>query len=60
MPILKKVFIVGGKSRGITLPKSWLELYEKELGYEIREVVVEVNGELKIRPFIVKSEKKNE
>jgi len=55
MPIKKSVITLGKYSKAVTLPKSWLELYERELGYKIKEVLIEVDGELKIKPYIEKN-----
>jgi len=57
MPIIRKVVDFGKTSRGVILPKTWLEYYEKESGREIREVAIEVNKELKILPYIRRKEK---
>jgi antitoxin component of MazEF toxin-antitoxin module len=51
MPILKKVINHGG-SRGITLPASWLDLIEKESGKPVKEVLMEVDGAITIKPVI--------
>jgi len=51
MPIVRKVFEIGD-SKAITLPKSWLKYYEEKAQHKIREVEIEVNRELKIRPVI--------
>jgi hypothetical protein len=53
MPILKKIIAHGG-SRGITLPSSWIALVEKETGQKLKEVLMEVDGEIIIRPVIEK------
>ena len=53
MPLIRKVIQVG-TSKAISLPKSWLELIERETGKPIKEVAVEVNGVLTIRPIIPK------
>jgi hypothetical protein len=37
MPIIRKLTTVGD-SRGVTLPKSWIEYYEKQFGRKITEV----------------------
>lgn len=50
MPLLKKV-IRGAKSDYITLPKSWIEYITEKEGRSFEFVEVEVNGELRIRPF---------
>jgi len=51
MPIIRKVVDVGS-SKAVTLPKTWLEFFEKELGKPIEYVALEVNEELKISPYI--------
>ena len=56
MPIIRKVIQVG-TSRAVCLPKSWLELIERETGKTIKEVAVEVNGVLTIQPIIPKNPK---
>ena len=50
MPIIQKVIKVGD-SKGITLPKSWLEYYERQTGQVLSEVTVEINNKLIIRPL---------
>jgi hypothetical protein len=56
MPILKKVFRVGGSqgqdSRGIVLPKDWLEWIERETGQPLKEVLIEIGRNLVIIPYI--------
>jgi hypothetical protein len=51
MPILKKVIHHGG-SRGVTLPASWLDLIEKESGKPVKEVLMEIDGAIIIKPVI--------
>ena len=51
MPLVQKVIQVGD-SRAVTIPKSWLAYYERKSGQTIREVAVEVNGKLTIRPIL--------
>ena len=50
MPIIRKVVDVG-RSRAVTIPKTWLEFFERELGHPIKFVSVEVDRELKILPY---------
>lgn len=57
MPLVRKVIVVGG-SRAITLPKDWLEYYEKVEGKPIEEVAIEVNKVLKIMPLTPKKAEK--
>jgi len=51
MPITRKVVKIGD-SRGITLPYSWLEFLERQIGKEIVEVAIEVNSVLRILPVV--------
>ncbi len=53
MPIIRKVVTVGD-SRGITIPKSWLDFYERETGEKIREVTIEIDRVLTIGPIFSK------
>jgi len=57
LPLVRKVIVVGG-SRAITLPKDWLEYYEKVEGKPIEEVAIEVNKVLKIMPLTPKKAEK--
>jgi hypothetical protein len=54
-PIIRKIIDVGKTSKGITLPKSWLENFERETGKQITEVAMEVNGSLTIQPILPKA-----
>jgi antitoxin component of MazEF toxin-antitoxin module len=51
MPLIQKVIQVGD-SRAVTIPKSWLVYYERQSGESIKEVSVEVDGRLIIRPIL--------
>jgi len=51
MPIIRKIIQVG-TSRAISIPKSWLDYYERETGVEIKEVAMEVNKILTITPIL--------
>jgi antitoxin component of MazEF toxin-antitoxin module len=53
MPLIQKIIHVG-TSRAVTIPKTWLDYYEKENGQKIEEVAIEVNGKLTIRPLLKK------
>lgn len=53
MPIVRKIIRVG-QSKAVSLPKSWLEYYEKENDCNISEVGIEVNSVLKIFPILPK------
>jgi hypothetical protein len=49
MPLIRKVVQVG-RCRGVILPSSWLCEIEARLGMKVTEVLLEVNGEITIRP----------
>jgi antitoxin component of MazEF toxin-antitoxin module len=51
MPLIRKI-TPSGDSRGITLPKSWLEDHERRAGHKIESVAVEVNDDLIVRPYL--------
>ena len=51
MPIKRRLITIGD-SRGITIPKSWLELIEENTGTKLEEVAMEVNSVLTIFPVI--------
>ena len=53
MPIARRLIPLGNSSRGITLPKSWIDLVEKKHG-SIESVSLEVNGKITIRPIFIK------
>jgi len=50
MPIIRKLTCVGD-SKGITLPKSWIENAEREAGKKMVEVALEINGTIIIKPI---------
>jgi hypothetical protein len=54
MPIIRKIVACGKTSKGVILPKSWLELIERETGQPIKEVTMEVNGSLIIQAIMPK------
>ena len=54
MPIIKKIIEVGKTSKGVILPKSWLDLIERQTGKPLTEVSVTVNDNLTIQPLIAK------
>ncbi len=58
MPIIRKIIPIGKTSKGITLPKSWLDYFEKEIGRPIYFVAIEVDRELKIVPYTSEKEEK--
>ena len=54
MPIVRKLGTIGN-SRGVTLPKSWIEWWEKELCQPIKEVCIEMQGNtLTVYPYVPK------
>ena len=58
MPLIRKIIDFGKTSKGIILPKSWLEYYEKETGKQIESVAMEVNKVLTIKPIFAKETSK--
>ena len=58
MPLIRKIIDFGKTSKGIILPKSWLEYYEKETGKQIESVAMEVNKVLTIAPIFTKEKQK--
>ncbi len=51
MPIMRKIIAFGNSSKGIILPKSWLDFLEKKHG-RIEAVTMEINGKLIIKPIL--------
>lgn len=60
MPIVRKIIDVGKTSKGIILPKSWIDYYEKQHGEHIETVAIEVNRVLKIEPMFSQETTPNE
>ena len=58
MPIKRKLLPIGG-SKGITLPKSWIDFIEQKYGEKIVEVAIEVDQKLIVTP-IIKEKLENE
>ena len=52
MPLIRKIIAVGKTSKAVIIPKSWLEYIENLEGHKIRNVAIEVNQILKIRPVL--------
>ena len=59
MPIIRKIIEVGG-SKAVTLPKSWLDYFEKHEGVKIEQVAIEINGNLTIKPIFPKEANKKQ
>ena len=53
MPIIRKLTCVGD-SKGITLPKSWIENAEQEAGKKIVAIALEVDSIITIAPIFEK------
>jgi len=45
MPMIRKVISLG-RARGVSLPKGWLDYYADLRGEPIKEVLMEVAGDL--------------
>jgi len=55
MPLVRKLILVGKTSKGVIVPKSWLDLHEEEAGCTISKVKIIVKkDELIITPLIPK------
>ncbi len=48
MPLVKKLIRVGKSSRAVIIPSEWLDYYEKQ-GLTVEAILMELNGEIKIR-----------
>jgi len=48
MPLIKRLIKLGKSSRAVVIPSQWLEYYRKQ-GLRIEVILMEVNGEIKIR-----------
>ena len=57
MPIIRKLIDVG-RSKAVTIPKSWLEYSEKEAGKQIEALAMEINKVLTIKPIFAKEKPK--
>jgi antitoxin component of MazEF toxin-antitoxin module len=55
MPIIRKILRVGN-SKAVSIPKSWLEFYERDGGFVITEVAIEVDKVLTITPILPRKE----
>jgi len=53
MPIIRKLTCVGD-SRGITLPKSWIENAEQETGKKIVALALEIDKSIIVTPVFEK------
>lgn len=51
MPIIRKISTYGD-SRGVTLPASWLEFIERESGTPLKEVSMDVDSVITIKPVL--------
>jgi hypothetical protein len=55
LPIVRKIINVGKSSKGVILPKSWLDfLKEENQGQPIEAVAIEVNNVLRVSPIFKK------
>ncbi|MFA6660438.1 MAG: hypothetical protein WCS62_02385 [Bacilli bacterium] len=59
LPIIRKLTTVGA-SRGISLPKSWIENAEAEAGKKIVAIALEVGRVITVSPVFEKEVKENE
>jgi antitoxin component of MazEF toxin-antitoxin module len=49
LAIVKRVRRIGG-SRGIILPKTWMDSVERKLGHELTEVELQIDEEITVKP----------
>jgi hypothetical protein len=50
LPLVRKI-VSNGSSRGVNLPASWIAFIEKESGQPLKEIVMDVCGNvITIRP----------
>lgn len=56
-PLIRKVYEIGG-CKVISLPKTWIEFFEKKHGVSVTKVAVEVDHVLKVIPIIEKEQEK--
>lgn len=59
MPIRKRLTKNNTGSYSITLPKGWIDDIIKTNGREVKEVLIEVDGSLTIRPVLEEEAKAN-
>jgi len=52
LPLIKKIIDIGGTSKGIILPKSWIIFHEKRNKKRISKVGMELNGKIVIWPIL--------
>jgi antitoxin component of MazEF toxin-antitoxin module len=57
MALIKRIISVGKTSKGVILPKSWLDFLESKHG-KIDSVSMEVNGKLTIRPILKEAQRR--
>jgi antitoxin component of MazEF toxin-antitoxin module len=50
--IIRKVIKAGPNSFAVTLPKSWLDLLERQTGEKLTEVTLEVDDKITIEPLL--------
>jgi hypothetical protein len=55
MGITRKLTTVG-KSRGISLPKSWIDYTESKAGRKIVKIALEVNSNIVLSPIFEKQQ----
>jgi hypothetical protein len=51
LPLIRKVIDLG-TCKAVSLPKSWLQFFENKMGQKIEFLQIEVNGALKIKPYL--------
>jgi len=54
LPLVKKLIDVGKTSKGVIIPKGWLQHIEESEGHNVTRVTIEVDKTLIIAPFFKK------
>jgi hypothetical protein len=57
LPLKRPIIALGKYSKVIVIPKSWIEFYESETGQKITDVLIDIDKELRIRPFLKEGDK---
>lgn len=57
LPEIRKIIKLG-KGYVISIPSKWLKYQEEKSGSKIDQILLEINGELKIKPYAEKGDRK--
>ncbi|MEM2153660.1 MAG: hypothetical protein QXJ62_02980 [Nitrososphaeria archaeon] len=59
MPEIRKIYRTG-RSRVISIPSKWLNYFEKEYSKKIEYVLMEIDEEIKIKPYLERGARNGE